>query len=235
MANKSLLLSAIASLAVQGARHYARSEDSTSSGNTNWYWGLSREVLRLLSLVLTIFALAWSSAAVAGVTVSFQSFNGSVLFGRYPHAFVVLEGKDDSGNPVSENYGFTAKRVTPAILSGPVEHLITTEKAKYIASTNRHFTIELTDAQHRRIQQEVAAWRSQPGKYYDLDSRNCIHFVGRIAELAGLKVSYPRSMLRKPRAWLDHIAAMNPEVVRARGNIAAPKGSPKQGSLNLGG
>jgi hypothetical protein len=192
-------------------------------------------VLRLFSLVLTIFALAWSAAAVAGVTVSFQSSNESVLFGRYPHTFVVLEGKDHSGRPVAENYRFTAKRVTPAILSGPVELLITTETAKYIASTNRHPTSELTDAQYHRIQQEVADWRSQPGKYNDLKNRNCIHFVGRIAELAGLKVSYPGSMLRKPRAWPDHIAAMNPEVVRARGNITAPKGSPKQGSLNLGG
>jgi hypothetical protein len=192
-------------------------------------------VLRLLSLVLTALALGWSSAAVSGVTVSFQSFNGSVLFGRYPHTFVVLEGTADSGTPVSENYGFTAKRVTPAILSGPVEHLITTEKAKYVASTNRHFTIELTGSQYRRIQQEVAAWRGQPGKYYDLDNRNCIHFVGRIAELAGLKVSYPKTMMRKQRAWLDHIAAMNPEVVSARGNIRARKGARKQESMNPGG
>lgn len=178
-------------------------------------------MLRFLSLVLSIVAFASSSAAVAGVTVSFQSFNGSVLFGRYPHTFVVFDGTDESGNPVSENYGFTAKRVTPAILSGPVEHLITTEKAKYIASTNRHFTVQLTDAQYRRIQQEVAAWRSQPGRYYDLEKRNCIHFVGRIAELAGLRVAYPKNLLRKPKAWLNHVGAMNPEAVKRGVNFTA--------------
>lgn len=68
--------------------------------------------------------------------------------------------------------------MTPAILSGPVEHLITTEKTKYIVNTNRHFTTGLTEAQYRRIQQELAAWQSQPGNCYNLDSWNCVHIVG---------------------------------------------------------
>jgi hypothetical protein len=64
--------------------------------------------------------------------------------------------------------------------------------------------------------QEVAAWRDAPGKYYELDTRNCIHFVGRMAELAGLKVEYPRDMLRKPKAWLNHIGELNPQVAARR-------------------
>jgi hypothetical protein len=168
---------------------------------------------RLIAICLAALALAWAPAAFAQVLLSFHSFNGSVLIGRYPHTFIVMEGTlEKTGEPVSENYGFTAKSVTPAILSGPVYQEISTEKPKYIKSTNRHFTVPISDAQYWRIREEVAAWRDHPGKYYDLEKRNCIHFVGRIAELVGLKVDYPHNMLRRPKAWLNHIAALNPQL-----------------------
>ena len=168
---------------------------------------------RLLAIFAAALSLAWAPAAYAQVLLSFQSFNGSVLVGRYPHTFIVLEGTlEETGQRVSENYGFTAKTVSPAVLSGPVVHDVTVEKAKYIKSTNRHFTIPISDAQYWRIRKEVDAWRNAPGKYYDLDKRNCIHFVGRMAELVGLKVTYPENMLRRPKAWLNHVTALNPQL-----------------------
>lgn len=169
--------------------------------------------VRLLTSLVAAMALAWSPATFAKVTISFHSFNGSVLFGRYPHTFIALEGTEEStGRAVNENYGFTASTASPAVLGGPVVHAVESEKAKYITSTNRHFTVELSDAEYHRITQEVVRWRDAPGKYYDLDKRNCIHFVGRMAELAGLKVDYPKSMLRKPKAWLNRIATLNPQL-----------------------
>ena len=63
-----------------------------------------------------------------------------------------------------------------------------------------------------RSRAEVARWRDAPGKTYRLDENNCIHFVGRIAELAGIKVDYPKKLIRKPKAWLNHIAALNPQL-----------------------
>ncbi|MFA9201751.1 MAG: hypothetical protein ACEQR8_11335 [Cypionkella sp.] len=173
-------------------------------------------LFRLWAAVLAALALAWSPAATAKVTLSFHSFNGSVLGGRYPHAFIVLEGTEEAtGRRVSENYGFSAKSAGPAVLNGPVAHIVMSEKAKYITTTNRHFTVTLSDAEYRQIVAEVARWRDAPGKFYDLDTRNCIHFVGRMAELAGLKVSYPKAMLRRPKMWLNHVAALNPGL-RAR-------------------
>ena len=168
----------------------------------------------LLRLALTLAALtAWAAPAHAEVKVHFHSFNGSLFFGRYPHAFVVFEGTlDDTGERINENYGFSARSASPAVLAGPVAHMMYIETAKYIRSTNRHFTITISDATYRRMKQEVIAWRDAPGKYYDLDHRNCIHFVGRIAELGGLRVDYPQSMLRKPKAWLNHIAELNPQL-----------------------
>ncbi|WP_336985547.1 hypothetical protein [Altererythrobacter aquiaggeris] len=167
---------------------------------------------RLTIFVLSLIALCWSPAALADVKVSFHSFNGSVLVGRYPHTFVVFEGTLDDGTAVNENYGFTAKSVSPAILSGPVAHEIGTEKQKYVNSTNRHFTITVSDDKYRALVAEMVRWRDAPGKYYDLDSRNCIHFVGKMAQMIGVEVAYPKKMLRRPKQWLNHIASLNPQL-----------------------
>jgi hypothetical protein len=168
---------------------------------------------RLLAAIFALLSFGWASPALAQVELSFHSFNGSVLVGRYPHAFIVLEGTlEETGEQVNENYGFTAKSVGPSVLRGPVAHDILVEEAKYIRKTNRHFTIPISDAQYRRIVAEMKAWRDAPGKYYDLDTRNCIHFVGRMAEIVGLKVDYPDDMLRRPKKWLNHITALNPKL-----------------------
>ncbi len=168
---------------------------------------------RILPLILALLSLGWTTPALAEVQLSFHSFNGSVLFGRYPHTFIVLEGTlEETGEAVNENYGFSAKNVGPSVLNGPVEHEVMVEKEKYLRKTNRHFTISLTDDQYRRIKAEVVAWRDAPGKYYDLDTRNCIHFVGKMAEIVGLKVEYPQKMLRRPKKWLNYITALNPSL-----------------------
>ena len=172
---------------------------------------------RFAKLFLALFALVWSNAAFAEVQLSFHSFNGSMFFGRYPHAFVVMEGTlDDTGEQVDENFGFTAKRTTPAILTGPVEHDIMVEEDDYIGKTNRHFTVTLSDAEYREVRAMIESWRNAPGKYYDLNNRNCIHFVGEIGRIAGLSIEYPRKMLRKPKAWLNHIATLNPSLGAAQ-------------------
>ena len=167
----------------------------------------------LFRLALAVVAvIAWSVPAQAEITVSFHSFSGS-LFGRYPHAFVVFQGTlDDTGAAVDENYGFSAKVAGPSVLLGPVAHGIYTEKPRYIRTTNRHFTITVSDATYRRMKAEVIAWRDAPGKFYDLDERNCIHFVARIAELGGVKVDFPEDLLRKPKEWFNHIAQLNPQL-----------------------
>jgi hypothetical protein len=164
-------------------------------------------------LALLCLLLFGAPAAQARVDVHFHSFNGSLFFGRYPHTFVVFEGQlDDTGERIFENYGFSARRASPAVLRGPVEHMVLSEEEKYITSTNRHFTLSVSDDTYRRMKAEVIAWRDAPGKYYELATRNCIHFVGRIAELGGMQVTYPPELVRKPRAWLNHVSELNPQV-----------------------
>jgi hypothetical protein len=167
----------------------------------------------LARLLCLLAALLLPLPAAAQVLLSFQSFNGSMFGGRFPHTFVVLEGTlDATGAKVFENYGYSAKSVSPAVLTGPVEAIVMSEKPKYVTSTNRHFTVPISDATYWTIKAEVARWRDAPGKTYRLDENNCIHFVGRIAELAGIKVDYPKKLIRKPKAWLNHIAALNPQL-----------------------
>lgn len=167
---------------------------------------------RIVQLVLALTAFFWAAGAAAEVRLSFHSFNGSVLFGRYPHTFVALEGTLDDGTRIEENYGFSAKRATPAVLNGPVEHMILTEKKKWISRTNRHFTVTIDDAKYWQVRKEVARWRDAPGKYYSLESRNCIHFVGAIARIVGIKVKFPDDMLRRPKKWLNYITSINPRL-----------------------
>jgi hypothetical protein len=170
--------------------------------------------MRRLAVMFALLAsLLAAPAAFAQVLLSFHSFNGSWVGGRFPHGFIVLEGTlEATGEKVSENYGYTAETAGPAVLGGPVRHAILIEKAKYITTTNRHFTVPISDATYRQVVAEVAAWRDAPGKAYDLDTNNCIHFIGRMAQLAGLKVDYPKKLLRRPKAWLNHVTTLNPQL-----------------------
>lgn len=168
---------------------------------------------RILRMFAALLALVSAAAAQAEVRVTFHSFNGSMPFGRFPHTFVAFDGTlDGTGERIHENFGWSAKTLSPAILAGPVYGTILIEKEKWLTKTNSHFTISLTDAQYHRLRTEVEAFRTHPGKYYSLENRNCIHFVGRMAELLGLKVDYPDTMLRKPREWLNHIGTLNPQL-----------------------
>lgn len=173
---------------------------------------MTRALIRILAPFLALIAAFVSTSAMAAVEVHFHSFNGSV-FGRYPHTFIVLDGTlEADGRVIKENYGFSAKSSTAAILGSWTTHEVYIEKDKYIRKTNRHFSIKLTDEQYFRIVEEMRKWRDEPGKRYSLGERNCIHFVGEMASILGLKVEYPSNMLRRPKKWLNHITALNPQL-----------------------
>lgn len=149
---------------------------------------------------------------MAQVHLSFHSFKGSLFGGRYPHTFIVLEGAlEADGRRVEENYGYTSVRVTPAILSGNVDGTIHVEGADYITATNRHFTIAISDALYHAIVAEMVRWRDA-GKVYNLNTRNCIHFVARVAYIVGMHEEIPLGLSKKPKAWLNLIARLNPQL-----------------------
>ena len=174
---------------------------------------LSRFTARMVAAVLlAVAAVGLATPAQADVQVSFHSFNGSVLWGRYPHTFVVLKGELDDGTKVDANYGFSARYTSQAISSGPAEHMIMTETERTIAATNRHFTVTVSDREYRRLLATVLAWRDYPGDYYDLDENNCIHFMAALARVVGLEADVPEDYLRRPKAWLNYISRKNPQL-----------------------
>lgn len=170
--------------------------------------------VRLAALLAAVFAgLMLAVPAQAAVEVHFHSFNGSVLWGRYPHTFVMFEGVlDDTGQTVSENFGFSAKYTSQAITNNPAEHEIIIEEEDTIEDTNHHFSVIVSDAKYREMRAEVERWRNYPGRYYDLDERNCIHFVAALVEMVGVRADVPERFLRRPKAWLNYVTLNNPQL-----------------------
>lgn len=115
---------------------------------------LFRTLLRGLALLL--LAVGSIVPAQAAVTITFWSQE----FGQnFPHAFFTFSGAPDAGGPaVNESYGFTAKAITPALLMGSVGGMIDRPKPSYIAKSNAHFSVVLTDAQYASIRSLIDEW-----------------------------------------------------------------------------
>jgi hypothetical protein len=169
--------------------------------------------MRFLALLFSALLAFVPLPALAAVTLAFHSFNGSYLGGRYPHAFVVLDGTLGDGTRVQENYGYSTSSSALSALRGNVPGIIQIEKEKYVGSTNRHFAVPVSDAQVAAIRAEAEAWKDAPGqKRYSLERRNCLHFVARIAQMVGISAPVPQTMLRRPKLWLNHITRLNPQL-----------------------
>lgn len=158
--------------------------------------------------------LVLAAPVQAAVTLTFWSRD----FGNYfPHAFITLRGVPHAGGAaVNAAYGFTAKRLTPAILFGRVPGRIERPKPGYMAGAHVHFSVELTDAQYAEVLALIRGWSAaETGESrYDLNRRNCVHFVREAASRAGLvSVTFPR-LMKKPHSYLNAVAAANAGAVR---------------------
>lgn len=163
---------------------------------------------RFWALILaTVLALA-APQAQAEVVATFYSHD----FGdHFPHAFVKLKGTVDStGQMVDTNYGFTAASLSPAILMGPVKGIIESQNAKYIASSNAHFSVRLSDVDYMRMMALVEKWRVMPGRSYNLNKRNCVHFAMEAAALLGITVNRNSKFFKKPKTFLLEVMRLNP-------------------------
>ena len=162
-------------------------------------------------VLLALLLLASHVPASAAVEISFYSreMNGD----NFPHAFVVLKGTvDGTGDPVDTSFGFTAKAVTPAILLGSVGGEVVVEGPRQIARSDRQFSVILSDAQYGAALAVIERWRNRPQPSYNMNRRNCVHFVGEIAQAIGLSVEFPRGLMKRPRSYLQHIRGLNPQL-----------------------
>jgi hypothetical protein len=162
------------------------------------------------ALVLVSLLAAWPAQAAVTITFWSHEFGNS-----FPHAFFSLRGVPDAGGaPVDANYGFTAKAVTPALLFGSVGGRLDIAKPGYINGSDAQFSVVLTDAQYAQVLALVAAWDEKTGDArYNLNNRNCVHFVQEAARRSGLvSIDFPK-LMKKPRSYLKAVAAANPAQV----------------------
>lgn len=163
----------------------------------------------LVFALLLLFVLPGQAWAAVEVAFYSRELGGN----NFPHAFVTLKGTiDATGEAVDTSYGFTAKTVTPAVLLGSVAGEVLVERERQIARSDRQFAVTLTDEQYAAVMAVVERWRTRRQPSYNLSRRNCIHFVAEIAEASGLRVDYPRRLMRRPRSYLQHIRTLNPQL-----------------------
>lgn len=147
------------------------------------------------------------SAARADVAVTFYSHE----FGSsFPHAFFTMKGELDDGKPINGAHGFTAINISPGILWGSVKGIVKAPSAKYISKSDAQFTVTINDAQYRRLMAHVAKWKNIPQKSYNLNKRNCVHFVEEAIKLLGFKTNPKTKYRKKPTSFMKEIKKLNP-------------------------
>lgn len=185
---------------------------------------LSFRVPRLTAFLAAALLALTAAPGWAAVSITFYS---KELGASFPHAFVVFDGTLDRGGPrIEEDYGFTAKTISPAILWGKVAgEVITDHTVSYVKGSDRHFTLVLTDSEYDRAMATIARWRAGKQPSYDLDRHNCVHFVAELAASVGLTAD-TRRLMKKPRAFLEALTAANRAKLETRGarlhRLAAP-------------
>ena len=95
---------------------------------------------------------------------------------------------------------------------GSVAGEVVVEGPQQIARSTRQFTMTLDDARYRAVMAVVERWRSRPQPSYNLNRRNCVHFVGELAAAVGLRVEYVDRLMKRPRSFLQHVRSLNPQL-----------------------
>jgi hypothetical protein len=178
----------------------------------------------LLLAAGTLLALA--SAASADVTLTFYSHHfGTYGLGvTFPHAYVRLTGTTKAdAKPVNANYGFTAQTISPSIMWEPVEGFVISMPDDYMAMSQPHLSLPISDEQYRSVIAIVDRWRKYPQPSYNLNSKNCVTFVREIAIALRLPASNDVKFIRSPREFLEDL-----QLRTSKTNRIVARGRPHQ-------
>ena len=170
----------------------------------------------MLSCLAALLWLAFAVPAQAAVTITFWSHE----FGNsFPHTFFTLRGIPDRGGaPVDVNYGFTARSISPAILMGTVKGRMDAVDRGYMQGSDAQFALQLTDAQYDQVVALTREWNEVGGDArYNLNNRNCVHFVQEAARRSGLTGLNHPSLMKKPRSFLLAVRDANKDRVTTLG------------------
>jgi hypothetical protein len=178
----------------------------------------------LLLAAGTLLALA--SAASAEVTLTFYSHHfGTYGLGvTFPHAYVRLSGTTKAdAKPVNANYGFTAQTISPSIMWEPVEGFVISMPDDYMAMSQPHLSLPISDEQYRSVIAIVDRWRKYPQPSYNLNSKNCVTFIREIAIALRLPASNDVKFIRSPREFLEDL-----QLRTSKTNRIVARGRPHQ-------
>ncbi len=185
--------------------------------NLGWLPGGSKRPPRILRLrrlllaVLLLFVLAPGARAEVVLTFYSHHLGTYGLDIAFPHAFIVLGGTVGPNNkPVKANFGFTAPTVGPAILWGSVEGSVVSMQDDYIAASQPHFSLPISDQQYHAVLAVVDHWRNYPQPSYNLDTHNCVTFVKEIAVALQLPASDDPKFIRSPKEFLEDLHLRTP-------------------------
>ncbi len=185
-------------------------------------------IARLAAIALALAAIP----AQARVTVTFWSYENG---GDFPHAFFTVHGTADrGGGPVQGAWGFTPKAVTPAMLLGNVGGKIDYTTKKYVARSIAHFSTPVSDAQYDALIRLVGEWGEKGNNSYNINRRNCVHFVAEAMRRSGLRVVEDKKLIKKPRSFTRSIAALNTGRVTVIDKPAAPYLAATPGLAGIG-
>lgn len=163
---------------------------------------------RLITALL-LWLLAWPAAAE--VTVTFYGKDGNLSLTRFvsPHAYVLLEGRLDSGEPVSRRVSFGAAGgggVEALLRAGP--GVLTDYTGSEPPVGKAYLSIRISDAAFYDLTKRMDWWATPAGNLYNVYDRNCVGFVADVAQRLGLRT--PRADTWSPNGFLESMVAMNP-------------------------
>jgi hypothetical protein len=167
--------------------------------------------VRTIRVFLLLLFITCGAAAQAQVEISFYSKD---MASSFPHAYIRLTGTNDrTGQPIDVNYGFTPVSLGPGILFGSVRGMIESAGPEYIARSDRHFSLALTNEQYAQVVAIVDKWRDAPQPSYRLNGRNCVDFVADVATALGLQAPVIPKLMKKPKSYLDRITELNSDLI----------------------
>ena len=165
--------------------------------------------------VVAALALLLPVQAWAAVEITFYSREMGTQF---PHAFITLSGTPDRGGErIDTEYGFTATHVTPGILFGSVRGIVEPIGAGYVRASDPQFKMTLTDAEYDQVVATVTRYTELRQPSYNLNRRNCVHFIADVATARGMQPDLSRPLMRRPRAFIEALIRTNREWLDRRG------------------
>ena len=182
------------------------------------------QVRQLLLTALFFFALALGARAEVTLTFYSHHFGTYGLGITFPHAYVRLIGTTGAdAKPVKVNFGFTAQTISPSILWDSVEGYVISMPDDYIAMSQPHLSLPISDEQYRSVLAIVDRWRKYPQPSYSLDTKNCVTFVKEIAIALQLPASSDAKFIRSPREFLEDL-----QLRTSKTNRIVTTGRPQQ-------